>query len=88
VLQRLAPLSAGERFDLIVATNILVYYGVFEQSLALTNLAAMLRPGGLLLCSEALPLLPSIPMSLVGYTDVVYDTELKSGARVRWYQRK
>jgi hypothetical protein len=88
VLQRLAPLSYNERFDLMIATNILIYYDVFEQSLALTNLAAMLKPGGLLLCSDALPLLPAIPISLVGYTDVIYDMEPKSGARVRWYQRK
>jgi hypothetical protein len=34
VLQWLAPLAGGDRFDLIVATNVLVYYDVFEQSLA------------------------------------------------------
>jgi len=87
VLQRLAPLSNAERFDLVVATNILVYYDVFEQSLALANLARMLQPGGVFLCNDALPLLPSTPIRLVGYTDVVYNTELKSGDRVWWYQR-
>ena len=46
VLQRLEPLPPGKLFDLIVATDILVYYDVFEQSLALANVAAMLRPGG------------------------------------------
>ena len=30
VLQRIEPLAAGERYDLMVATNILVYYDVFE----------------------------------------------------------
>jgi hypothetical protein len=43
VLERLAPLADEDRFDLIVATNILVYYSVFEQSLALANVASMLR---------------------------------------------
>ena len=47
VLQRIEPLTGGERFDLIVATNILLYYDVFEQSLAAANIAAMLRPGRL-----------------------------------------
>ena len=36
----------AERFDLIVATNVLVYYDAFEQALALANIASMLRPGG------------------------------------------
>src|SRR5438552_3007486 len=45
VLQRPEPLAPNERFDLIVATNILIYYDVFEQSLALSNVARMLRPG-------------------------------------------
>jgi hypothetical protein len=44
-----------EPFDLVVATNILVYYDAFEQSLALTNIAKMLRPGGFLLTNYAVP---------------------------------
>jgi hypothetical protein len=58
VLERL-ELPPDERFDLIVATNIFVYYDVFEQSLALTNVQAMLRPGGFLLSNNALLELPS-----------------------------
>jgi len=88
VLQRLAPLPAAERFDLIVATNILVYYDVFEQALAFANIASMLRPGGMFLCNDALVVLPATPMSAAGYTDVSYIPELKSGDRVRWYQRR
>src|SRR5690349_14534531 len=34
-----------EPFDLIIATNILVYYDAFEQALALTNVGHLLRPG-------------------------------------------
>ena len=48
VLERLR-LSDADRFDLIIATNVLVYYGRFEQALALANIASMLRPGGFLL---------------------------------------
>ena len=33
-----------EKFDLIVATNILVYYNQFEQALALANIAATNEP--------------------------------------------
>ena len=70
VVQRLDSLAAGELFDLIIATNVLVYYGVFEQSLALTNIATMLRPGGLFLSNQFVQPLPSIPLELLGHTDV------------------
>jgi hypothetical protein len=53
VFQRL-PLPADERFDLIIGTNIFLYYGGFEQSLARVNIAAMLKPGGYLLSNDKL----------------------------------
>ena len=53
VYQRL-PLAPDERFDLIIGTNIFLYYGAFEQSLARANVAAMLKPGGHLLSSDKL----------------------------------
>ena len=61
VLERLTPLADDERFDLIIATNVLVYYNVFEQSLALANIASMLRPSGLLLSNNVLVELPTTP---------------------------
>jgi hypothetical protein len=86
-MSKVSGWTQSERFDLIVGTNILVYYEVFEQSLALANIASMLRPGGLFLCNDALVLLPPTPMNVPGYTDVTYNTALKSGDRVMWYQR-
>jgi hypothetical protein len=53
VFQRL-PLAPDERFDLIIGTNIFLYYGGFEQSLARVNVAAMLKPGGYLLSNDKL----------------------------------
>ena len=47
-------------FDLIVATNILVYYDAFEQSLAVANIAQVLRPGGFLLTNYAVSPLPPV----------------------------
>ena len=52
VFQRLAP---GQTFDLIIGTNIFVYYGEFEQSLERANVSAMLKPGGFLLTNDKLP---------------------------------
>ena len=59
VVDRLS-LASDERFDLIVATNVLVYYDVFEQALALSNIASMLRPGGVFLTNNAV--FPTPPM--------------------------
>ena len=72
MLQRLDPVPDDQQFDLVIATNILIYYDVFEQSLALSNIAHMLRPGGWLLTNNPLFELPEIPMRLVGETDVSY----------------
>ncbi|HZM93641.1 MAG TPA: class I SAM-dependent methyltransferase [Vicinamibacterales bacterium] len=69
VLQRMEP-APGARFDLIVATNVLVYYDVFEQSLALANVAAMLRPGGVFISNQAVEPLGGIPMESLGHVDI------------------
>ena len=85
IVERLAPLPASERFDLIVATNILVYYGRFEQALAMTNLASMLKPGGILLTNSAVfpvpPFKASAQQLRVVYSDRQYD-------QLFWYERE
>ena len=85
-----AETGAAGQFDLIVATNILLYYDVFEQSLAAVNIASMLRPGGFLLTNNRIFELPGSPLTGVGFTDSTYmslpgigDT----GDRVIWYQK-
>jgi hypothetical protein len=85
VVERLAALPPEERFDVVIATNIIVYYDLFEQSLALANVAAMLRPGGLFISNDAV--LPTPPMkSSAGYTTVSYsDRQLD---QMLWYQRQ
>jgi hypothetical protein len=89
VVQRIEPLAAGERFDLIVATNILVYYNVFEQSLALANVAKMLRPGGFFLLNGPVFELPGTPIHSAGYTDVVYSPGRNTGLeRIFWYEKE
>ncbi|MBI2185770.1 MAG: hypothetical protein HYU37_01460, partial [Acidobacteria bacterium] len=89
VTERLVRDSAP--FDLVVATNILLYYDVFEQSLAAANIAAMLRPGGVLLTNNRIFELPETPLSGVGYTDVTYMTVPgvgDAGDRIIWYQKQ
>ena len=86
IVQRLEP-PAGDKFDLIIATNILVYYDVFEQSLALANIEWMLKPGGFLLSNNALLELPTSRMHSVGYETVVYSDKPTDGDHIVWYQR-
>jgi len=85
VLQR-PDVSADRQFDLVIATNILIYYDVFEQSLALANISRILRPGGLLLTNTPLFELPTIPMRAVGGTTVTYMAGASDG--VVWYRRQ
>ena len=88
VLQRLDPLPASQQYDLIIATNIFVYYDAFEQALGLTNVAKMLRPGGFLLSNNALPdrLVPSIKPA--GSTRAIYTDRPDDGDQILWYQRR
>jgi hypothetical protein len=80
VLQRVG----GEPFDLIVATNVFIYYDVFEQCLALKNVEQMLRPGGFLLSNNALLELPSSRVRSAGYLATSYSHE---GDHIVWYRR-
>ena len=66
------------------------YYDVFGQSLAAVNIAGMLRPGGFLLTNNRIFELPELPLSGVGYTDVVYMSLPgigDAGDRIVWYQK-
>jgi len=84
VLQREdAPDDA--KFDLLIATNILVYYDTFEQSLALANIQSMLRPGGFLLTNNLVLELPSSKMKSVDYVSVEYSKRESDGDRILWY---
>ncbi len=86
VMQHLA-LADDERFDLIVATNVFVYYNEFEQTLALKNVERMLKPGGFLLSNNALLELPSSKIHSVNNLTVIYSNRPDDGDHIVWYQR-
>lgn len=88
VLQRLEPLAASERFDMIIATNLLVYYDVFERSLALVNIEKMLRPGGFLLANNSTPVILPDSMDSVGFSDTVFSGRVNDRDRIYWYRKK
>jgi len=87
IVERLDPLSPDERFDLVIATNILVYYNGFDQSLALANIAKMLRPGGFFLTNYAVTPLPPMETSASIVTPVFFDRQ-GNGDTVYAYQRR
>ena len=88
VLERVVSLADEVRFDLIIATNILVYYSVFEQSLALANVASMLRPGGFLLSNNVLVELPTTPLHAIGHNRAIYSDHADDSDDIVWYRRE
>src|SRR6516162_4390173 len=80
--------SATGPFDLIIATNVLIYYDTFEQALALRNIATLLKPGGFFLTNDWLPNVSQIPMRSMGYTPVRYGETGDWGDNVVWWQRQ
>ena len=52
-------------FDLVIATNVFVYYDVLEQALAVANIEHMLRNGGFLLSNSVLPESQVLPIELI-----------------------
>jgi hypothetical protein len=80
-------LPPQEGFDLIIATNVFVYYDLFEQLLALANTQSMLRPAGFLLSNNSLPVLSSSEMRAVDYLSLLYSDLPEDGDVIAWYQR-
>jgi hypothetical protein len=80
-------LPAGQAFDLVVATNIFVYYDVLDQCLALANVERMLRSGGFLLSNNLLPILPVARMRSLDDLTVSYSSRPHDGDQIVWYQR-
>ena len=63
---------SGQRFDLIVATNIFLYYDRFEQALALLNMQAMLNPGGVVLSNDLVADYAGLKLRGIGSVSVQY----------------
>jgi len=54
----------GERFDLVVATNILPYFDDPQLALAVANIAAMVTPGGAFLHNEQRPIIGDLAAAM------------------------
>jgi len=80
--------SATTRFDLIIATNVFLYYDTLQQALALQNISTLLKRDGFLFTNDWLPHLPQIPMRSIGYTPVRYGESGDWGDNIFWWQRQ
>jgi hypothetical protein len=79
-----------DAFDLVIATNVFIYYDVLEQALALSNVEAMLKPGGLLLANFSAPELTSVRIRPLDTTTVLYARTGSETVRdfIIWYGRR
>jgi hypothetical protein len=87
VTAQLPSFADAERFDLIVGTNIFLYYDRLQQGLAMAAIASMLRPGGVLLSNNALVEVPDVGMRSIGYSKTLYSNRDEDGDVVIWYQK-
>ena len=96
IVRRIQPIDASivsdrlelpdeRQFDLVLASNVLVYYDTFEQTLALASVAAMLKPGGVLLTNDAVLEIPEVPMRSAGSVGVPFSDRPGDGERMVWY---
>ena len=87
VIYQREEVPESEKWDLIIATNMFVYYGSFEQGMAMSNIASMLRDRGLLLTNDALPELPDLELKSVASSETSYSSRPHDGDRITAYQR-
>jgi hypothetical protein len=80
--------SDGDGFDLVVATNILVYYDLFQQALAMSNIAQMMNVGGVFLANNALPTAHDPRLKFLGRKQVLFAKDGSYGDDIVVYQRQ
>jgi hypothetical protein len=66
---------------------VLLYYGTFEQTLAASNIAAMLTPGGVFLTNTKLDDLPALPMQKVTETASAFSARPGDGEYIYAYRK-
>jgi hypothetical protein len=77
----------GAPFDLVIATNVLVYYDKFDQSLAFNSIESMLKPGGYFLTNNVIVELPTSRLRAVGGLTVQTASDPPAVERIIWYRR-
>jgi hypothetical protein len=78
----------GQGFDLMVATNVLVYYDRFQQALAMANIARMLNRGGIFLANNVLPAQHTSDLEYLGRRTTAFTPNGAYGDDVVVYRRE
>jgi hypothetical protein len=81
------PASPDSGFDLVVATNVLVYYDRFEQALAMASIARMMNVGGIFLANSVLPAQHPAALEYLGRRSISYTSPDDYGDDVVVFRR-
>jgi hypothetical protein len=88
VVTQVLETAPGTGFDLVVATNILVYYDRFQQALAMAGIARMMNSGGAFLSNTVLPAQRPAALEFLGRRSVSYSSSGAYGDDIVAYRRK
>ncbi len=88
VVAHTLDLPPSERFELVVATNVLVYYSRFEQSLAMASIGHMMKPGGVFLSNNVLPTQHPSTLEYLGRRSIAFSASRAYGDDVFVYRRR
>jgi len=88
VVTQTMDVPEGQGFDLVVATNVLVYYDLFQQALAMSNISRMMNHGGIFLANHALPAQHAQALEYLGRRTVAYTPSGAYGDDVVAYRRR
>jgi hypothetical protein len=88
VVTQTLDIPEGQGFDLVVATNVLVYYDLFQQALAMGSIAHMMNHGGIFLANHALPAQHAPTLEFLGRRTVAYTPSGAYGDDVVVYRRR
>jgi hypothetical protein len=87
-LDVVAQVLDSAKFDLVVATNIFVYYDRFQQALAMTSIAGMMNAGGVFLSNTVLPAQRPAALEYLGRRSLSYSRSGSYGDDIVVYRRK
>ena len=88
IVAQTIDISEPQGFDLMVATNVLVYYDRFQQGLALASIARLMNSGGVFLSNTVLPAQHDPSLEFLGRRSISYSSSGSYGDDVVAYRRR
>jgi hypothetical protein len=81
-------ISPGGGFDLVIATNVFLYYNFFEQALAMQNISRMMNLGGMFLVNQILSNQHPASLKLIDQSNASFNSKDLFGDDVVAYQQQ